>query len=194
MGDKEKRHHDKNISDNRVSITVVRVGSAAGTPGPVVFIAQGVKVNPMLSQQNLVERYGLPEGSIVICNKNSYMDDVTWKKVVKFLCFGIRRMPVICLYPLWNVGCSLDGFKSHVNVTSALEEFASNKIRIVKEEAATSHINQAYDQLQAKEDKKVTRALLDMARSHIKGKIDQWTLIGILCVALKYISNDVWVK
>ena len=39
-------------------------------------------------------KYGLPEGSCVIPNKASYMDDETWAKVVKVVAPGIRKMTV----------------------------------------------------------------------------------------------------
>ena len=77
IGDGEKKRHDKNIANIRVSITTVRCGSAAGTNGPVVFIANGKNVNRTFSQYILRHVYGLPEGSIVLCNKTAYMDDET---------------------------------------------------------------------------------------------------------------------
>ena len=82
IGDSEKGHHDKNISDNRISITVLRVGSAAGTHGPLIFIAKGLNINITLGEQNLRQKYGLPEGSVVLYNESAYKDDVTWDKVV----------------------------------------------------------------------------------------------------------------
>ena len=38
IGDNDKPCHDKNCSDPRFSITVLRVGSAAGVNGPVIFL------------------------------------------------------------------------------------------------------------------------------------------------------------
>ena len=147
IGDGDKRHHDKNMSDSRVSITIVRCGSAAGTNGPVVFIANGKSVNRTFSQYRLRKLYGLPEGSIVLCNENAYMDDKTWIETVRVMAPGIRAMPVIRDHPEWWICLTFDGFKSHVNVNSTLEEFHDKKIRACKEEAGTSHINQPYDRL-----------------------------------------------
>ena len=93
IGD-NKYCHDKNCSDSRFSITVLRVGSAAGVNGPVIFLAKGKKVHPRLRGNNLVTKYGFPEGSCVIPNKAAYMDNKTWVKVVKFLALGIRKMAV----------------------------------------------------------------------------------------------------
>ena len=62
--------------------------------GPVIFLSNGTKVNPRLRGNNLVTKYGLPEGSCVIPNKAAYMDDETWAKVVKVEAPGIRKMAV----------------------------------------------------------------------------------------------------
>ena len=63
--------------------------------GPVIFLAKGEKLYPRLRGTNLVNIYGLPEGSCVIPNKPAYMDDDTWAKVVKVVTPGIRKMKVI---------------------------------------------------------------------------------------------------
>ena len=74
IGDNNKPRHDNNYSDSRFSITVLRVGSVAGVNGPVIFLAKGTKVHPRLRGNNLVTKYGFPEGSCVIPNKAEYMD------------------------------------------------------------------------------------------------------------------------
>ena len=61
---------------------------------PVIFLAKGEKVHPRPRGNNLVTRYGLPEGSCVIPNKAAYMDDKTWEKVAKVVAPGIRKMAV----------------------------------------------------------------------------------------------------
>ena len=94
IGDNDKPRHDKNFSDSRFSITVFRVGSAAGVNGPVIFLEKGTNVHPRLRGNNLVTKYGLTEGSCVIPNKAAYMDDETWAKVVKVVAPGIRNMAV----------------------------------------------------------------------------------------------------
>ena len=62
--------------------------------GPVIFMAKGTKVHPMLRGNNLVTKYGLPEESCVIPNKAAYLDDETWEKVVKLVAPIIRKMAV----------------------------------------------------------------------------------------------------
>ena len=80
VGGNDKPRHDKNCSDSRFSITVLRVGSAAGVNGPVIFLAKGTKVHPRLIGNKLLTKYGFPEGYCVIKNKASYMDEETLVK------------------------------------------------------------------------------------------------------------------
>ena len=91
IGGNNKPGHKKNCSDLRFSITVLRVGSAAGVNVPVIFLSKGEKFHPRLRGNNLVTKYGLPEGSCVIPNKAAYMDDKTWSEVVKVVAPGIRK-------------------------------------------------------------------------------------------------------
>ena len=94
IGSNDKPRHDKIFSDSGFSITVLRVGSAAGVNGPVIFLAKGTKVHPRLRGNTLVTKYGLPEGSCVIPNKAAYIDENTWAKVVKVAAPSIRKMTV----------------------------------------------------------------------------------------------------
>ena len=56
-------------------------------------------MNPRLRGNNLVTRYGIPEGYFVISKKSAYVDDETWEKVVKLVAPGIRKIKVS------NVAC-----------------------------------------------------------------------------------------
>ena len=80
--------------------------------GPVIFLAKGTKVNPRLRGTNLVTRYIFPEGSCVIPNKATYMDDETWAKVVKVVAPGIRKIKVsnaACVFPiLFSIYLTID--------------------------------------------------------------------------------------
>ena len=58
--------------------------------------------------------------------------------------------------PKWCSLLTYDGLKYHVNVTEGLENFAEDRIRVGKEEAGTSNFNQAYDKLQANQEKVTT--------------------------------------
>ena len=121
------------------------------------------------------------------------MDDETWLQCLKAMAPGIRAMPVIKDHPEWWACLTLDGFKSHVNVNDTLQDFTDCKIRVVKEEAGISHVNQPYDQSQAQADKRASQQLLEMAQTKVKGNIDQWKLIGILIVAIKILKSNVCV-
>jgi hypothetical protein len=99
---------------------------------------------------------------------------------------------VICDYPHWNVLLTYDGFKSHVNVTEALEVFAQHNIVVVKEESGASDTNQSYDQQQAVADKKATRQLLDIARPRMSQRMDQYKLVGVILVAIKSLPLSLW--
>ena len=76
IGDNDKPRHDKNCRNLRFSITFLRVGSAAGVKGTVIFLEKGTKVHPRLRGKNLVTKYGFPEGSCVITNKAEYISTV----------------------------------------------------------------------------------------------------------------------
>ena len=96
-------------------------------------------------------------------------------------------------HPDWIVSLSFDGFGSHVNVTEALDIFKKHNIRIIKEEAATSHINQAYDQVVAKQDKAARSQLLDFVRSSLKTRIDPWQIVGVLIAATRKVTKKAWI-
>ena len=57
IGSKDKPHHEKNCSNSRFSITVLRVGSKADVNGPVMFLEKGKKVHPRHRCTNLVFIY-----------------------------------------------------------------------------------------------------------------------------------------
>ena len=114
------------------------------------------------------EVYGLPEGSYFIINDSANIDDATWILVVKELAAKIQKLSIARDHPDWWMLLTHGGFKLHVNVMEVLEIFHKYKIRMAKEEAGTLHVNQAYDQGQAKADKRETRQLLELVRTKIK--------------------------
>jgi hypothetical protein len=192
IGDRSRKKHEKNVDDNRDSITIVRVGNAAGNNGPLIFLATGKKLENR-ALRNL-DRKGHPAGSKVVMTPSAYMTDEAWKELVPTLCKGIRAMPVICDHPDWWLMLSLDGFSSHINVHESLKVFAENKMLIVKEEGDTSQVNQAYDQNVAKADKLMIRSLLDNVRPSLKRVLTQFELIAICLHALKDTKADSWIS
>ena len=103
-------------------------------------------------------------------------------------------MPVVRDHPNWWICMTYDGFKPQVNVDEALKVFYNHRIRVVKEEDGTLHENQAYDQDQTKQDKRVSCQLLEMCRTRVSSHIDQWKLIAILTVGIKNLLSSVWQK
>ena len=48
VGDKERRHHDKNMEDGRSPITMLRVGTLGGVNGSVVLLESGKNMHKRL--------------------------------------------------------------------------------------------------------------------------------------------------
>ena len=72
-----------------------------------------------------------------------------------------------------------------------------HKILLVKEEADSSQVNQAYDRLVAKNDKKSGRAVLEMlrnAKSIDSGIINQWGLVHVGLHMLRACPAQAWIS
>ena len=187
-----KQKTEKNSDDSRTSITSLRVGLASGTQGPFTFLAKGTRMDRQNIKNILSSR--CPTGSQVLMCPSAYMTDETWIKLVPEFCRGIRAMPVIKDHPEWWMTLTLDGYSSHINCNEALEEFARNKIQIVKEEGDTSHVNQAYDQDVAKKDKTHMKNSLNLVRRKFGNmRIDQWILIAIAIEAQLQVTANDWI-
>ena len=101
-------------------------------------------------------------------------------------------MQMIRDFPKWWDFLTYDGFKSHVNVTECLGNFAEERIRVGKEEAGTSAFNQSYDTFQAKQDKAQTRQILELAQRKVHGRINQYQIIVIISTAIQNIPAQFW--
>ncbi len=64
LGDAEQKKHQKNLEDNHDSITIVRVGNAAGADGPLIFLVKGKAMD--VSALKVWEKCGAPIGSTII--------------------------------------------------------------------------------------------------------------------------------
>ena len=184
IGARDKSKHELRLQDGRKSITLVRTGTPGGTTGPTIFILKGSANEPTLKcfSDKFLEKYGCAPGSTILFNENAYMTDETWMKASEAIVRGYRQMPYINDNPDWWVCEFLDGFKSHENVLGAHTLRRDKKIKSVKEESNTSHVNQAYDQLVAKSDKKIAaEALCDQRKIEAmktgKKNIDQYALV-----------------
>ena len=190
-----KRKTEANRDDCRCSITSLCSGNAAGNQGPFIFLAKGKRNECHHSLRYLDRDPGtFTPGSYVAMSKNAYMTDAVWLEVVPKLCIGIRQMPVIKEHPNWWCMFSLDGFGSHVNVNDAHKIFEAYKIMVVKEEGDTSQVNQAYDQLTAKEDKRLLNCNLIQVKKTLKEHMSQWHLIKIAANAQMKIKTLVWMN
>ncbi len=88
--DASRKKQEKNSDDNRDSITIVRIGNAAGESGPQIYLAHGKTL--LLSK---LPRLGAPKGSKVVMTPNSYMTDEAWAEAAPSIAQGIHDMPVI---------------------------------------------------------------------------------------------------
>ena len=92
IGDGKRRKHNKNVEDNRDSITLVRVDNAGGHSGPLIFLAKGKTMDvPALKD---LSKHGAPPHSTIIMTPSAFMTDEAWAKVAPVLAKGIRAMPV----------------------------------------------------------------------------------------------------
>ena len=193
IGNVVKKKHEKNNSDCRDSITTVRIGSAGGAGGPRIFLAKG-KSSELKTLSDMPKNHNSPPGSCVVMTPSAYMTNDAWFEMCEGMCKGIRQMPVIRDHPDKWVVFSLDGFGSHLD-PAALEIFSEYKILVIKEEGDTSQVSQAYDQQVAKQDKKLTRELLDTIKTFKKRVIDQFQLILIVNQGITEVEKgDAWRK
>jgi hypothetical protein len=185
IGNKKKRKQEKNSNDSCESITGFCVGSTAGTEGPHIFLIAGKTLDnyPSMKIKKFAKTYKAPPGSHVVPTPSAYMTNQVWIEMAETVAMGIRAMPVIKDHPDWWCLLSLDGYGSHLKI-EALETFAKYSILVIKEEGDSSHVCQAYNQLVAKQDKRVTRDLLEGFRFLTHGVINQFELVFISKTAI----------
>ena len=158
IGAADVKRHEKNMDDNRESVTIIHAGVAGGAGGPRICLAKGKRLESK-SLRNFDKNYKYPPFSRVVMTPSAYVTDEVWRELAENFCKGIGAMPVVQKYPdLWMV-FTTDGFRSHLDPTS-LEVFARYKILLVKEWRDSSHVCQPYDQFVAKEDKRHLWSLL----------------------------------
>ena len=97
---------------------------------------------------------GLKPGSTIIMTNNSYMKDEAWVEIMVDLKKGYCELPYAKENPDWLMCEPIDGFGSHGNFLAAYQMRCNTDIISMKEELHTSHTNQGYDQIFAKQDKK----------------------------------------
>ena len=194
IGEKGVAKHEKKLVDSRVSITMYRLGSIGGSDGPVFFLMTGKQRKPAFTD-NFLRNHGAPKGSSIIMTENAFMTDEAWERMAPLAVEGIRSMPFIADNPQWWVLEVFDGFGSHTSGFRALEIRSNNKIISLKEEADSSHINQAYDKFVAKSDKATevrTLSYLRTAKQVNRGVVDQWGLVHVGLAAVRETKPETW--
>ena len=111
--DARRKKQEKN-RENVYSISIVRVGNAAGNSGPLIFHANGKKLESKALKS--LDRKDHPPGHTFTITPIAYMTNMACIQLVPVICKGIRTMPVICDHPYWWVMLSLDEYYSHINM------------------------------------------------------------------------------
>ena len=75
-------------------------------------------------------------------------------------------------FPKWWQFLTHYGFNYHANFIDALKMFSEERTKVVKEEAGTRDLNQAYDKFQANQYKVQKRKIMDLARRKVHGRIN----------------------
>jgi hypothetical protein len=144
---------------------------------------------------DFLHNHGAPKGSSVIMTENAFMTDEAWETMAPLATEGIRSMPFIDDNPQWWVLEVFDGFGLHTSGFRALQIRSDRKIRSLKEEADSSHANQACDKFVAKSDKATevrTLSYLRSAKQLNKGVVDQWGLVHIGLAAVRETKPETW--
>ncbi len=132
VGNKNKKKQEKNSNDSQDSIMNVRIGSAAGTEGPCIFLAKGksLKTHPSFKPDNFTKSYKSPPGSHIVMTPSVYVTDMAWIEMAERVALGIQCMPKIEDHGDWWCLLSVDGFGSHLK-TDALETFGNHRILLI---------------------------------------------------------------
>ena len=150
VGSTDRKKHEKAIADSRVSMSLYRTGSIAGNQGPTIAVMAGKHRRAGFTDQFLV-KHGMAKGSTIIMTPTAFVTEEAWEEMTPFVIKGIRSMDVIKkANPQWWVFLEVfDGFGPHVSSYCAMKMRYESKILSLKEEADSSHVNQAYDRFVA---------------------------------------------
>ena len=106
-------------------------------------------------------------------------------------------MPVIRYNSQWGIFEFLDGFGYHEFESCTLEMRAKRNFISAKEESKTSHINQSYYQLVAKNGKEKATETVAFQKNmkHVnKGVVDQYHIVFTVIYLVKETTNQMWVN
>ena len=185
------------MGDCRALCTMYRTGTSGGNNGPNVFVMQGIHMRSGYTDMFLEEN-GAEPGSTIQMTKKAFMTKEAWLKMTPKLVKGYRDVPIIRDNPLWYCVEIFDGFGVHLSNFDALKMRFDALIISIKEEGDASSINQAYDKLVTRSDKRKQRDSLGFLRQ-LKGSnnfIDQWCLIHVSLTAVCYTKKHgvLWIN
>ena len=134
-----------------------------------------------------------------LMTENAYMTDDAWLEASNAIVKGYRQLPFMKENKDWYIIELLDGCKSHKNVLKAHKICADQLIVSLKEESNSSHVNQGYDQLTAKNDKKnAAESLYEQRRAKKwqtgKSHIDQYDLVLTAMRIVRATMQSTWVS
>ena len=193
LGDKERRKHEKNVDDSRISMTIYRTGTGGGTNGPSASVMGGDKLREGYTDAFLV-RNGSAEGSCLVMTPTAFMTIEAWREITPKITAGLRMLPHVRDHPDWWMFKSLDGFGPHVNDLEAMQIYHDHKIAVAKEEGDSSLCNQPFDRDVALKDKAQAREILALLRSTTtitRGVISQWDLVHVGLAMVRQ-SGEPW--
>jgi hypothetical protein len=138
-------------------------------------------------------------GSTILMTESAYMTDAAWLEAAKAIVKGYHQLPFMKENENWFITKLLDGFKSHVNVFQAHKICADQLIISLKEESNSSHVNQGYNQLTTKNNKKsAAESLYDRRRVKKwqtgKSHIDQYDLVLTVMRIVRATTESTWVS
>ena len=122
-----------------------------------------------------------------------YMTYGSWLELVPHLCKSIREMNVIKEHQHCWVILSIDLYGSHVNLQRDHKILSAHKILVMKEEADTSYVNQAYDHIVGKADKIYMWSALQSVSPTFGRSMNQWILIAIAIDDQNRIKKEAWI-
>ena len=141
IGSAGERKHKNILQDSRVSITLVRTGSAGGSTDPTDFLLKGENATVIILIVFLEDR-GLAPGSTVIMTENSFMTNVAWAQCTKRLIKGYRSVTYMKENPQRDIVKLLDGFLSHERVLFAIKARKKAGIVSLKEDCRLASIHE----------------------------------------------------
>ena len=146
--------------------------------------------------EKFLTKHGAAPGSEVVVTETAFMTIEAWEKITPMLMHGYRKInKYVEANPQWWSLEILDGFGAHFALHYVMLEREKHKIISLKEEGNSSHVNQAYDRLVAKNDKLEAASSLSFLRKfrfETGTVIDQWHLIHVVLNALRETKRSTW--